>query len=167
MINTSNIGKKNIEDFEKEFNKIIKSDKINISKKEKELNDLKDPLYTIKSSNLHLKKENFDLKSKLKILDMEYKNKYDSDMLIKEKELKEFKEKIYEQEKHIKELKNVIIKKKEIIANKKQLNIILCDLGKIKKAEVQLIEALKITKSEDLRKTLENLRDNEKDLLNR
>ena len=45
------------------------------------------------------------------------------------------------------------------------MNLLLVDLAKLKKREVQIIETLKITNSSQLKESLINLRENEKNLL--
>jgi len=56
-------------------------------------------------------------------------------------------------------------KKKKVISIKKQVNLILVDLVKCKKNELQCIEALKILDTDKMRKTLDTIRKNEKKYL--
>merc|ERR1712032_634006 len=99
--------------------------------------------------------------------EVEYKNKYELELQIKSQELKNLKENVGKYENNIRDLKESIGKKREIIENKKQMNIILCDLAKIKKAEVNCLETLQYANTDNLKKTLEKIRNNEKDLLDK
>ncbi len=65
----------------------------------------------------------------------------------------------------IKELEKKIVNKKKIIQTKKKVNIILVDLVKCKKNEIQCIEVLKVCNQEKISKTLETIRKNEKKYL--
>ena len=60
---------------------------------------------------------------------------------------------------------NSLNKRTKILENKKKMNLLLVDLAKLKKREVQIIETLKITNSSQLKESLINLRENEKNLL--
>jgi len=136
-----------------------------ISKRQEILKDVHRENEKISDENLNLRKENYNLQSKLQIFEMEYNNKCELEMQLKNKEMKELKENVAKYEKYIGELKESISKKKEVIENKKQMNIILCDLAKVKKAEVQCLETLQYANTDNIRKTLEKIRANEKDLL--
>lgn len=136
-----------------------------IAKRQEILRDVHRENEKISDENLNLKKENYNLQSKLQILEIEHKNKYELEMQLKNKEMKEIKENVAKYEKYIGELKESISRKKDVIENKKQMNIILCDLAKVKKAEVQCLETLQYANTENIRKTLEKIRANEKDLL--
>lgn len=136
-----------------------------ISKRQEILKDVHKENEKISDENLSMKKENYNLQSKLQILEIEYKNKYELEIQLKSREMKELKDNVAKYEKYIGELKESINKKKDVIENKKQMNIILCDLAKVKKAEVQCLETLQYANTENIRKTLEKIRANEKDLL--
>ena len=136
-----------------------------LTKRQEILKDMHKENEKISDNNVLLKKENYNLQSKLQLMEMEYKNKYELELQIKSQELKNLKENVIKYENNIRDLKDSINRKREIIENKKQMNIILCDLAKIKKAEVQCLETLQYANTENLRKTLEKIRSNEKDLL--
>ena len=68
-------------------------------------------------------------------------------------------------EEKIENLTNSLNKRTKILENKKKMNLLLVDLAKLKKREVQIIETLKITNSSQLKESLINLRENEKNLL--
>jgi len=207
LVKNSDINRENIQEYENEINKLKKDNENKLNKKDRELNDLKDALETMRSNNerlkkmetalknelnikdneiskrqeilkevhienekisdenLSLKKENYNLQSKLQILELEYKNKYELEIQLKNQEMKQLKENVSKYEKYISDLRESINKKKEIIENKKQMNIILCDLAKVKKAEVQCLETLQYANTENIRNTLEKIRSNEKELL--
>ncbi len=138
-----------------------------ISKRQEILKDVHLENEKISDENLSLKKENYNLHSKLQILEMEHKNKYEIEMQLKNQEMNQLKDNVSKYEKYINDLKESISKKKEVIENKKQMNIILCDLAKVKKAEVQCLETLQYANTENIRKTLEKIRQNEKELLDK
>ena len=138
-----------------------------LGKRQEILKEINKENEKISDENLSLKKENYNLQSKLQILEIDYKNKNELELQLKNKELKSLKENVQKYEKYITELKESINKKKEIIANKKEMNIILCDLAKVKKAEVQCLETLQYANTENIRKTLEKIRHNEKELLDK
>ena len=56
-------------------------------------------------------------------MEMEYKNKYELELQIKSQELKTLKENVIKYENNIRDLKDSINRKREIIENKKQMNI--------------------------------------------
>jgi len=64
-------------------------------------------------------------------------------------------------------LKETLKKKQRIIDNKKKMNLLLVDLAKIKKGEVQCLETLHYTQSTNLKDTLQKIRDNEKEIFSK
>ena len=104
-----------------------------LTKRQEILKEMHKENEKISDNNVFLKKENYNLQSKLQLMEMEYKNKYELELQIKSQELKTLKENVIKYENNIRNLKDSINRKREIIENKKQMNIILCDLAKIKK----------------------------------
>jgi len=64
-------------------------------------------------------------------------------------------------------MKDTLKKKQRVIENKKKMNLMLVDLAKIKKGEIQCLETLHYTGSANLKETLVKIRDNEKEILSK
>lgn len=116
---------------------------------------------------LALKKENYSLSSQLEMMDMEVNGRTRQENTLKENELKLLREKDKKYEKLVLEMKEHLKKKQNIIENKKRMNLMLIELAKIKKGEVQCLEALQYTESSNVRDTLAKIRENEKEILSR
>ena len=57
------------------------------------------------------------------------------------------------------------MKKDETLENKKKINLLLVDIVKMKRGEVQCLEALRLTNSNNLKENLDKIRSNESLLL--
>lgn len=154
--------------------KIEKALKFQSAEKDKEVNSLQGVIKELREENdrllddnILLKRENFDLKNKLEVLETECRDKGDKELKMKTKELKELKEKENRYEKLLLEMKTSLEKKKRVIESKRKMNMALVDLAKIKKCEVQCLEMLNMTNSETIRLRLNEIRQNEGILLKR
>ncbi len=114
---------------------------------------------------ISIKKENYTLKTSVTLGEIEFKSKFELENQLRNQELKLLKENMEKYNKYIFDLKENIAKKRLIIINKKQMNVILCDLARIKKGEIQCLETLQYNNSDNIRKTLFEIRKNEKELL--
>lgn len=114
-----------------------------------------------------IKKENFNLSSKLEVLEIEFKNKHEHENKIRQQELKNLKEKEKKYEKLLIEMKETLRRKQRVIDNKKKMNLMLVDLAKIKRGEVQCIETMQYSNSSNIKDTLAKIRENEKEILSR
>jgi len=102
--------------------------------------------------NFSLKNNNYFLQSKLHTQELEINNGYELEIQYENQEIKHIKE-IHEKE--INKLKESINKKNEIIQDKDQINKILCDLLKARKAEVNCLET---RQNAENRHMLDNIR---------
>jgi hypothetical protein len=143
----------------------IKSEEL--SRRQEMLKEARAENDKLMEENMSMKRENFNLSSKLEVLEIEYKNKVENENKIKNQELKLLREKENEYKKIIGDMKEIIKKKQVIIENKKKMNLLLVDLAKIKKGEVQCLETMHYTNSEKLKETLIKIRENEKDILSK
>ena len=116
---------------------------------------------------MRIKKENLTYKGKLEILEVDYKNKFESEIKMKSSEILGLKEKSKTYEKLVNELKEILKKKQRIIDFKKQINLMLVELLKLKRTEVQYLEAHKYTNSSNLKENINKIKENEQDLLNK
>lgn len=167
----------NLESFSAQIERLRKMEKAlknEIQSKDMELNRRQEILKQSRKENdklvdenMLLKKENFNLASKYEMLEIEYRNKVEIEFKQKTHELKSMKDKESKYEKTISDLKETLRKKQRIIENKKKMNLMLVDLAKIKKGEVQCLETLHYTNSSNLRETLTKIRENEKTLLSK
>ncbi len=64
-------------------------------------------------------------------------------------------------------MKEILKKKQSILENKKTINGILVDIIKVKRSEVQCLEALQYANSNNLKENLLKIRENEKILLSK
>lgn len=113
----------------------------------------------------NLKKENYNLKTSLTLGEIQFKNKFELENQLRNQEMKLLKDNIEKYNKYIFDLKENIDRKRQIISNKKQMNVILCDLARIKKGEIQCLETLQYNNSEGIKKSLFEIRKSEKELL--
>jgi hypothetical protein len=116
---------------------------------------------------MKIKKENLTYKSKLEILEVDYKKKYETEIKNKSSEILTLKEKSKEYEKVVLELREVIKKKQRIIDFKKQINSMLVELLKLKRTEIQYLDAHKYTNSTNLKENIAKIKENEQDILNK
>ncbi len=138
-----------------------------LNKRQEMLREARQENDKLMDESMSLKKENFSLSAKLEVLEIEYKNKFESENKIRQNEVKTLREKESKYEKLILEMKETLKKKQRIIENKKRMNLMLVDLAKIKKGEVQCLETLHYTNSANIKETLIKIRENEKELLSR
>ncbi len=117
--------------------------------------------------NILIKKDNFTLTSKLELLQIDYKNKIENENKLRQNEIKSLREKEKKYENLISQLKETLTKKVRIIENKKTMNLLLVDLAKIKKVEVQCMETIHYTNSTNIKETLNKIRENEKEILSK
>ena len=167
----------NLESFSAQMERLKKMEKAlknELQSKDMELNRRQEILRQSRmendklvDENMLLKKENFNLASRYEMLEIDYRNKVEIEFKQKTYELKSMKEKETKYEKTISDLKDTLKKKGRIIENKKKMNLMLVDLAKIKKGEVQCLETLHYTNSSNLRETLTKIRENEKTLLSK
>jgi chromosome segregation ATPase len=151
--------------------KMEKALKNELANKDEELEKRQEMISEIRAENdrLHdeillLKKETFGLQSKLEVMDTDHKYIVESS---KDNEIKFLKENERKYKKLVKEMDETLKKKQKILDNKKKMNLLLVDLAKVKKGEVQCIETLQITGSNSLRETLGKLREQEKEIISR
>ena len=167
----------NLENFSSQMERLRKMEKAlknELQSKDQELTKRQEVLRQSRTENdkladenLILKKENFNLNSKYEMLEIEYRNKVDVEFKKKTQELKSMKEKETKYEKIVADLKDTLKNKQKIIENKKKMNLMLVDLAKIKKGEVQCLETLHYTNSTNLKETLTKIRENERTLLSK
>jgi hypothetical protein len=141
-----------------------------MANKDEELNNRQEIISELRIENdklqdeiLMLKKDTFGLQSRLEVQDADYRGRSD----LKGNDLKMMKEKERKYEKAIGEMKEVLRKKQKVLDNKKKMNLLLVDLAKVKKGEVQCIEHLQFTNSVSIKETLNRLREQEKDILSK
>ena len=106
-----------------------------------------------------------ELKTSLTLGELEFKNKFELENQLRNQEMKLLKDNIEKYNKYIFDLKENIERKRQVISNKKQMNVILCDLARIKKGEIQCLETLQYNNSESIKKSLHEIRKSEKELL--
>ena len=121
----------------------------------------------LSDDNTGLKKDNYQLMSKVECLEKEYRDKSKTEKMVKMNELKQLREKERRYAKMITEMKDTLKKKQRVIDNKKNMNLMLIDLAKIKKGEVQCLETMQYTSSDKLKETLAKVRENERELLSK
>lgn len=143
-----------------------------IKNRENELESIQEKLFTknneidlLNDEIINLKKENFKLKTSLTLGEIEFKNKFELENQLRNQEMKLLKDNIEKYNKYIFDLKENIERKRQVISNKKQMNVILCDLARIKKGEIQCLETLQYNNSESIKKSLLEIRKSEKELL--
>ena len=146
--------KNQINDKDSEINKI----KENLNEKMNEIDILQDDI-------INFKKENYNLKSSLTLGEIEFKNRYELENQLRNQEMKLLKENFENYLKYVDDLKDKIDKKRQIINNKKQMNVILCDLARVKKGEIQCLETLQYNNSDTIQISLIEIRTSEKELL--
>ena len=115
--------------------------------------------------NFNLKKNNFQIKNSININNQAQENKNLAQFQNLNLKYNELIKTNKNNEEKIENLTNSLNKRTKILENKKKMNLLLVDLAKLKKREVQIIETLKITNSSQLKESLINLRENEKNLL--
>jgi len=136
-----------------------------LQKAQEKLNVKLTEIDSLNDEIINLKKENFNLKTSVTLGEIEFKNKYELENQLRNQEMKLLKENMEKYNKYVFDLKENIEKKRQIISNKKQMNVILCDLARIKKGEIQCLETLQYNNSENIRKSLLDIRKSEKELL--
>ena len=114
---------------------------------------------------MELKKENCSLKSKIEVLDSQMKNRNDSDTKQLKLSISELNQKVIDYETQMNHLQSSYDKKTKQLENKKKMNLLLIDIARLKKSEVHCIEGLNLTNSSQLKRTLEDLREQEESLL--
>lgn len=156
-------------DRSKKMENVLKSE---IKNRENELENIQDKLFSrineldaINDELISLKKENYNLKTSLTLGEIEFKNKFELENQLRNQEMELLKDNIEKYNKYIFDLKENIERKRQIITNKKQMNLILCDLARIKKGEIQCLETLQYNNSESIKKSLFEIRKSEKELL--
>lgn len=136
----------------------IENSQVKLNEKLNDIDNLNDEL-------INLKKENFNLKSSLTLGEIEFKNKFELENQLRNQEMKLLKENIEKYDKYIYSLKERVEKKRKIIRSIKHMNVILCDLARVKKGEIQCLETLQYNNSENIRNSLYEIRKTEKELL--
>jgi hypothetical protein len=150
--------------------KMEKALKTELANKDEELNSRQEIINDIRAENdrlqdeiLTLKKETFNLQSRMEIIDTDYKSRSD----MKGNDYKLLKERERKYEKALAEMKEILRKKQKVLDNKKKMNLLLVDLARVKKGEVQCIEHLQYSSSVSVEETLKKLKEQEKDILSR
>jgi uncharacterized protein (DUF3084 family) len=105
-----------------------------------------------------------DLESTIKIID-QGRYKYFKLNLEYQSKINNFEKELEKKRNILQEYEQKLCKRKKIIGVKKKVNLILVDLVKCKKNELQCLEAIKIVDSEKIRNTLDSIRRNEKNYL--
>jgi len=136
-----------------------------IVKRREIIKEIQDQLENLNEENLKLKKENIQVKSKLELKEIEIMNKYENSIKIKNEENVVLKSKIGIYEKYIPEFKKEIEKKRLRIKKIKKLNSLLVELLKVKKNQMQCMEALQYTNSLNIKDNLRKFENDEKNLL--
>lgn len=136
-----------------------------ISKRNEIIKEIQEELEKFNDENILLKKENSSLKSTVEYKESEILHKYENSIKNKNQEIFILKEKEFKYEKIVIEMKEILKKKQFLIENKKKINLLLVDIVKIKRGEVQCLEALRLTNSINLKENLDKIRSNESILL--
>ena len=164
--------KENFENLIEKKNKIENLLKQQLIDKENEINHFKklyedsnNELEKLTDENFNLKKNNFQIKNSININNSAQENKNLAQFQNLNLKYNELIKTNKNNEEKIENLTNSLNKRTKILENKKKMNLLLVDLAKLKKREVQIIETLKITNSSQLKESLINLRENEKNLL--
>ncbi len=164
--------KENFENLIEKKNKIENLLKQQLIDKEAEINHFKklyedsnNELEKLTDENFNLKKNNFQIKNSININNQAQENKNLAQFQNLNLKYNELIKTNKNNEEKIENLTNSLNKRTKILENKKKMNLLLVDLAKLKKREVQIIETLKITNSSQLKESLINLRENEKNLL--
>jgi hypothetical protein len=164
--------KENFENLIEKKNKIENLLKQQLIDKEAEINHFKklyedsnNELEKLTDENFNLKKNNFQIKNSININNSAQENKNLAQFQNLNLKYNELIKTNKNNEEKIENLTNSLNKRTKILENKKKMNLLLVDLAKLKKREVQIIETLKITNSSQLKESLINLRENEKNLL--
>ena len=164
--------KENYENLIEKKNKIENLLKQQLIDKESEINHFKklyedsnNELEKLTDENFNLKKNNFQIKNSININNSAQENKNLAQFQNLNLKYNELIKTNKNNEEKIENLLNSLNKRTKILENKKKMNLLLVDLAKLKKREVQIIETLKITNSSQLKESLINLRENEKNLL--
>jgi chromosome segregation ATPase len=156
-----------LRNMEKALKRELESKDDELRSRQRMINEIQEENDKITDDNMALKKENFQLQSRVEFLEKEYRDKSDNEKMIRMNELKQLREKEKKYLKLIQEMKETLKKKQRVIENKKNMNLMLVDLAKIKKGEVQCLETMQYTSSDKLKETLLKIRDNERELLSR
>ena len=159
-LNEEKLNKK----VEDKNNKIILKD-LEINRINEILKEFKKVNKKISSNNSQLKKEYFNLQPQCLIVEKEQKNKHFTEIENKNKEIKSLYENNLKNEKYLSFYKEKLIKIKGILNNKKEMNLFLCDLAKIKNSQVKILENLENSKSEKIKKNLEQIKIKENKIL--
>jgi myosin heavy subunit len=143
----------------------LKSKESEISKRNEIIKEIQEELEKSNDENILLKKENSSLKTTVEYKESEILNKYENSIKNKNQEIFILKEKESKYEKFIMEMKEILKKKQILIENKKKINSLLVDIVKMKRGEVQCLEALRLTNSSNLKENLDKIRSNESVML--
>jgi len=146
--------------------------RIEIKNRDNDLDNIKEKLNQklteidlLTDENLGNKKENLELKSSLTLGEVEFRNKFELDNKLKNQEIKILKDNLEKFQKYFEEMQDKLDKKKRVLTKTKQMNVILCDLARIKKGEIQCLETIQYNDSDSIKKSLVELRKSEKILL--
>jgi myosin heavy subunit len=153
--------------MEKALKSELNSKNEELNKRQEMLKEARNENDKLMDENMAMKKDNYSLSAKLEVMEIDYKTKFENENKIRTNEIKILREKEIKYEKIINEMKDTLKKKQRIIENKKRMNLMLVDLAKIKKGEVQCLETLHYTNSTNIKETLIKIRENEKELLSR
>lgn len=153
--------------MEKALKSELNSKNDELNKRQEMLKESRNENDKLMDENIAIKKDNYSLSAKLEVMEIDYKTKFENENKIRTNEIKILREKEIKYEKMINEMKDTLKKKQRIIENKKRMNLMLVDLAKIKKGEVQCLETLHYTNSTNIKETLIKIRENEKELLSR
>ena len=115
--------------------------------------------------NITLKKEYNLIKTKINVCNADIQSRNDSNIIKIQLQMKKLENVNKELQEKIEKLKENLNKKNDILESKKKMNLLLIDLAKIKKNEVNCIEGLNLTKSDQLKNALITLRTKESILL--
>ena len=105
------------------------------------------------------------MKSSLTLGEVEFRSKFELDNKLKNQEMKILKDNLGKFQKYLEEMQDKLDMKKKVLTKTKQMNVILCDLARIKKGEIQCLETLQYNDSDSVKKSLIEIRKSEKTLL--